>query len=323
MPDGSIVLMGGGVDITDDSFADDVWRSADGGKTWTQLTAHAGWTGRADHSSVAMPDGSIVLMGGYNRSENGPKNDVWRSTDGGKTWTLVNGSAGWTARGFHSSVAMPDGSIVLTGGTDARGDKNDVWRSTDGGKTWTQLPDAGWPARSGQSSVAIPDGSIVLTGGMGNSGITNDVWRSMDGGKTWTLVNGSAGWTARGFHNSVVMPDGSIVLMGGEDINYMNDVWRSMDGGKTWTQLPDAAWTARGGQSSVAMPDGSIVLMGGTDNNGIKNDVWRLLPAGSQAQNPTRTSSTPRSNPALLMVVIVIIGLVVYSGWCRRGLLKK
>ena len=41
------------------------------------------------------------------------------------------------------------------------------------------------------------------------------------------------------------------------------------------------------------MPDGSIVLMGGTDGTGLKNDVWRFMPAGSSEQNPSHTYTTP------------------------------
>jgi hypothetical protein len=323
LPDGSIVLTGGGLNTLDDRFADDVWRSGDTGATWTEVTAHAGWTARTDHSSVAMPDGSVVLTGGFNRSDNGPMNDVWRSEDGGRTWTLLNSSPGWTARGFHSSVAMPDGSIVLMGGMDENGLKNDVWRSEDGGTTWTQLPDARWTARTGQSSILLPDGSILLTGGLDGNSIKNDVWRSEDGGETWTLVNASAGWLARGFHSSVALPDGSIVLMGGEDINFMNDTWRSEDGGTTWAQLPDARWTARGGQSSAVMPDGSIVLMGGMDESGIKNDVWQLNPSGSEAQDPAHAPSDAGGYAALVITVIMIAVPGIYFGWRRSGLGKK
>ena len=82
---------------------------------WTQLNASAGWSARYGHSSVVMPDGSIVLMGGYDPAAT-IKNDVWRSTDNGATWTQMNASAGWSARYGHSSVVMPDGSIVLMGG---------------------------------------------------------------------------------------------------------------------------------------------------------------------------------------------------------------
>ncbi|PKL58742.1 MAG: hypothetical protein CVV34_01110, partial [Methanomicrobiales archaeon HGW-Methanomicrobiales-5] len=129
---------------------------------WTQMTATAGWSGRDGHTSVTMPDGSIVLMGGLG---GGLKNDVWRSTDNGVTWTPVTASAGWSARYLHTSVVMPDGSIVLMGGNDG-GLKNDVWRSTDNGATWTLVTaSADWSARKSHTSVAMPDGSIVLMGG--------------------------------------------------------------------------------------------------------------------------------------------------------------
>jgi photosystem II stability/assembly factor-like uncharacterized protein len=124
MPDGSVIIMGGG-DGHNNVLKNDVWRSTDGGTTWVQMTANAEWTARFGHTSVALSDGSIVLMGGYDGSL---KNDTWRSTDNGTTWTRLPINAGWTARAFHSSVVMSDGSIVLIGGTDSNGERNDVWR---------------------------------------------------------------------------------------------------------------------------------------------------------------------------------------------------
>jgi PKD repeat protein len=295
MPDGSIVLMGG---CASGNYKNDVWRSTDNGTTWTQQTASAGWSARRFHTSISMPDGSIVLMGGIDNSVR--KNDVWRSIDKGSTWTQQTASAGWSARAAHSSVAMPDGSIVFMGGDDNSGYKNDVWRSTDNGATWTQMnASAGWSGSDGHSSVVMPDGSIVLMGGWNGSGQYNDTWRSTDNGATWTRVNASAGWSARATHSSVVMPDGSIVLMGGYGNGaYKNDVWRSIDNGATWMQLPNAGWSARDGHGSVVMPDGSIVLIGGE----WLNDVWRFVPTGSSAQNPSHTYITPGTYSVSLTV---------------------
>ena len=291
MPDGSIVLMGGWVD----GGSNDTWRSTNNGTTWTQVNTSSGWSTRYQHSSVTMPDGSIVLMGGYSYVGGWTyMNDVWRSTDNGAMWTNVNAGAGWTARRMHSSVAMPDGSIVLMGGYGG-GFKNDVWRSTDNGATWAQMKDNivnanNWSARYGHTSVAMPDGSIVLMGGQASDGPKNDIWRSTDNGATWTNITGSPGWSARSYHTSVAMPDGSIVLMGGGDPS-TNDTWRSTNNGTTWTQVnTSSGWTSRDRHSSVAMPDGSIVLMGGYDNSvGNKNDVWRFVPTGSSAKNPSHT----------------------------------
>ncbi|HOI14325.1 MAG TPA: PKD domain-containing protein [Methanoculleus sp.] len=293
MPNGSIVLMGG-VDAAYDT-KNDTWLSTDNGTTWTCVNASSGWTAGEGHASVAMPDGSIVIMGGF-ASSGGKMNDTWRSDDYGATWTCVNASSGWTARNRHTSVAMPDGSIILMGGDDG-GYRNDVWRSTDNGTTWTNQTAVsgvapGWTARSRHTSVAMPDGSIVIMGGG-----DKDVWRSTDNGATWAQLP-DAEWSKRQSHSSVTMPDGSIILMGGfggDSTPYgnMHDIWRSTDNGTTWTCVnASAGWSARYEHTSVAMPDGSIIIMGGWD--GVrKNDVWRLDTAGSNARNPTYTYTTP------------------------------
>jgi type II secretory pathway component GspD/PulD (secretin) len=83
-PDGTIVLMGGSAN--GDIYKNDTWQSTDKGASWTIVNASSGWTTRIRHSSAAMPDGTIVLMGGY-ATDGGCKNDTWRSTDKGATWT--------------------------------------------------------------------------------------------------------------------------------------------------------------------------------------------------------------------------------------------
>jgi N-acetylneuraminic acid mutarotase len=175
---------------------------------------------------------------------------------------------------------MPDGSIVLTGGSsDTVPSYNDVWRSTDNGATWTEMTaDAGWSGRNGLSVVATPDNSIVLMGGNDFNGDKSDIWRSTDDGATWTEMNPHAGWPPRSYQSSVAMQDGSIVLMGGvgdtnNNISHYNDVWRSTDDGATWTEMnPHAGWPPRLYQSSVAMQDGSIILVGGEDTGGRHPD---------------------------------------------------
>ncbi len=230
LPDGSIVLMGGWGGRP--KYRNDVFRSTDKGATWTKMTGNTDWSGRSRHSSVALSDGSIVLMGGVDAAGSaGNKNDVWRSTDKGATWTRISSSAGWSGRYGHTSVVLPDGSIVLLGGAEQANYgydtlKNDVWRSTDQGATWNRVTSsAEWGARSGHTSVVMSDGSIVLMGGSKSYGNYNDVWRSTDQGASWSEVSASAEWSGRSGHSSVALSNGSILLTGG---GYgQNDVWRS------------------------------------------------------------------------------------------------
>ena len=247
--------------------------------TWSVRNASSGWSGRYGHTSVALPDGSIVLMGGYDYTNF--LNDTWRSTDKGAHWTRLNASSGWPGRQSLNSVVLPDGSIVLMGGYDGIY-YNDTWRSVDKGVTWTEMnASSGWIARNRLSTVALPDGSIVLTGGYYHDTTDhdlNDTWRSTDKGAHWTLMNASSGWSARDSPSIVVLPDSSIVLMGG---NFKHDTWRSTDKGAHWTLVnASPGWSGRYGQSSVVLPDGSIVLTGGHSSDAL-NDTWRSTDKGA------------------------------------------
>jgi hypothetical protein len=255
-------------------------------ENWSQVTAGADWSARAYFSSVVMPDGSIVLMGGS--GSNDPTKEVWRSTDSGATWKLQTGDAGLAGKYFETAVALPDGSIVIMGCTGGTVIKNDVWRSTDKGVTWTQMTThPGWTQRIAPGSVVMPDGSIIISGGTLPGGFTqyNDVWRSTDKGATWTQQTPSAGWSKRYGHSIVALPDGSLVLAGGFTFGqgFLNDVWRSTDNGVTWTQVtPHAGWSGRYYHNSIVMPDGSILLLGGGDRNiNFKNDLWRSADNGA------------------------------------------
>ena len=297
-PDGSIVLMGGTIPSTPPGSnwyrVNDTWRSTDFGRTWIRMNSSSGWTARNYHSSVAMPDNSIILMGGVDDTP-GSLNDIWSSKNHGATWTLVSANAGWSTRTGHSSVVMPDGSIVLTGGWGTSSARNDTWRSTDYGRTWTRMnASSGWAARGLHSTAGMPDGSIILTGGNGvdSPSLYNDTWRSIDYGRTWIRMNASSGWGGRLRHTSVAMPDNSIILMGGQGeavnatYNAYNDTWRSTNNGATWTLVnASPGWTKREGHASVLMMDSSIVLIGGI----WYNDTWRFVPAGSTLQNPMHT----------------------------------
>ena len=313
LPDGNIVLMGGKNDLN--SRNRDVWRSTDQGITWEQMTASAEWSRRSNFSCIALPDGSIVLMGGYIPNL-GYMNDVWRSTDQGVTWSLMTEEPGWESRIRAKSVVLPDGSILLLGGSglDESGQitLKDVWRSFDQGASWKELntviPGLGTP-------LVLPDGSIVLLG-------SNDVWRSNDYGTTWEHINEEPEWVTRsgyggfrGSHSSVVLPDGSIVIMGGfdrYDNSHQNDVWRSIDQGGSWSLINEnSEWAKRSSHTSLAMPDGSVVIIGGegSDNN-VLSDVWRWETAGSSNKDPSHTYN----EPGIYQVVLQVYNKEDYHG---------
>lgn len=253
LPDDSIVLTGGYIfgswrDVGD---RNDTWRSTDGGATWMLMNASSGWEARSGHCSVALSDGSIVIMGGRNKLFNSFLNDVWRSTDKGASWNLLNSDPGWIGRGYFSCVAMADGGIIMIGGLGGSGQTAmlDIWSSRDKGLSWNLINASPWvDGMMYHSSVMMPDDSIVTMGGSSGHWKT-EVWRSTDKGATWTRVNANPGWSSRGFPQGQTMPDGSIILMGGDSYNgHNNDTWRFNPSGSA-AQNPVHTYTKPGNYS--------------------------------------------------------------------------
>jgi Galactose oxidase, central domain len=203
-------------------------------------------------------------------------------------WLLQNASSGWAARTGHSVVTIPDGKILLMGGTSTSSQYNDVWKSTNYGVTWTLVnASSGWSKRGAFNSLAMPDGSMVLMGGYGSGTTNNETWRSTDEGATWIEMNASSGWSARAAESTVAMSNGDIVLMGGSPIyesTVVNDTWLSKDDGATWTlQNASSGWCARGWHSTVVMQDESIVLISGSGPTIPLNrlhDTWKSSDEG-------------------------------------------
>ena len=191
-------------------FFHDVWASTDG-ITWEQRTEAAPWAGRAGLSANVL-DGSLFVFAGSQNDDssiigpNGPErlyyNDVWRSDDGGATWTSVTETAPWAPRAGASTVVR-DGEIWLFGGEDGFTCSplpdceppyfNDVWRSADG-ESWTEVsPAAAWSPRPGHQCELLGE-QFVCFGGFGLIENPTDMWSTLDG-VTWTELD-TAPWNA-------------------------------------------------------------------------------------------------------------------------------
>ncbi|MDD2717294.1 MAG: SUMF1/EgtB/PvdO family nonheme iron enzyme [Candidatus Wallbacteria bacterium] len=171
--------------LPDNNKKNDVWYSSDG-ITWTQATAHAGWSERFFHSSVVF-DNKMWVIGGGNNSVGWPiYNDVWYSTDGAN-WTLAAANAGWGIRSSHSSVVF-DNKMWVIGGYSINNICNDVWYSTDGVDWFPTNSSRIWTPRGG-TSIVFNNKMWIMGGKNSVWSYDKDVWYS-DGhntGETMTL----------------------------------------------------------------------------------------------------------------------------------------
>jgi photosystem II stability/assembly factor-like uncharacterized protein len=128
-----------------------IYKTTDGGQTWRQVKFVSDKAGFVD--LVMDPSNPNVLWasswervrGPYFLQSGGPGSALWKSTDGGETWTEVKGNGfPETMKGrIGIAIAASNPRIMYTlveaeDGPDGK-TKSGLYRSDDGGATWTQM----------------------------------------------------------------------------------------------------------------------------------------------------------------------------------------
>jgi photosystem II stability/assembly factor-like uncharacterized protein len=274
--------------------ASGIYRSADGGNTWTQtLSAYSGTTVFFDPNTPTTAYAATGYIFG------GSPNGIYKSTDAGVTWTAINGTGSnvlplANAGRFALAIAPSNSQImyvaITDNGEDDGGDIGRLWgiyQTTNGGTDWTYLPnvpnfctDQCWY----DLAVAVDpvNSSVVYAGGSSGSSPAATIIVSLDGGNTWTnQYNGIHVDT----HAFTWSPDGSTLYTGND-----GGIWSTTDPTSTGSQT--VPWTDQNATLAITEPypgisidpaNINISFMGTQDNeteNYTGSNEWVTVACG-------------------------------------------
>ena len=171
----------------------------DGGATWSSF----GGVGRGwDFGAVDWSAKQVVDLFALHHESGG---ELYRSSDAGKSWTMVSKDNGYDAVGMFDST-------TLIAGKNGAG----IMRSTDNGKTWQPV-----------ATYAITNHVMVVVQGIGYLISKQGLVSSSDKGATWSVRGAAVDATMGPLFSDAK----HVVAWNGAAI------FESVDGGATWTSL--------------------------------------------------------------------------------------
>jgi photosystem II stability/assembly factor-like uncharacterized protein len=183
------------------SWGTGVYKSTDGGKTWSgAMLPKSQHIGRI---VIDPRDPNVVYVAALGPLwASGGERGLYKTTDGGKTWTNTKEISKYT--GFTELVMDPSNPDVLYAASLQRerreygflpaGTQTGIYKTIDAGKTWTQLKN-GLPAgEMGRIGISVcKSRPTTLYAIVHAKAPQNGLYRSDDAGTSWRLVNDQNG----------------------------------------------------------------------------------------------------------------------------------
>jgi photosystem II stability/assembly factor-like uncharacterized protein len=190
-----------------------VYKTADNGVTWKQL----GTVTHTDSIAIDFSDPArmTLLAGGHESAQK-----LWRSTDGGLTWTNVGLNLPTTSS-FSSNAVVFDAQTHVVGCSGYAGTYG-IFRTTDGGTSWASMSTLG----PSPAPLVASDGSVWWT-----IIYSNGIVRSVNQGASFTQPTSQ--YNALADVKPIELPDHRIAAVSGYEQNKATRIVVGTDG-KSW-----------------------------------------------------------------------------------------
>ncbi|MEO1015761.1 MAG: glycosyl hydrolase [Pseudomonadota bacterium] len=222
------------------AFGDGVYKSTDGGKTWTNMGLED--SGHISQIWIHPEDANVVLVAAQGPLwSDGGDRGLYKTVDGGATWRRILLVDEYT--GVNEFVVHADNPDHIVASSYQRrrhvwtlingGPGSGVHRSTDGGETWEEVS-AGLPSdHMGRIGLAAaPSAPSTVYAIIEANDEEKGVYRSTDFGQNWEKRSGHMTTSPQYYNEIVVDPHDADRLYSLDTFSKVSE-----DGGKTFTNL--------------------------------------------------------------------------------------
>lgn len=250
-----------------------LYLSEDSGSSWARLARLGGASEMVlDHIVIDPSNPYIIYIAAWNAQAPNSDGDIFRSRDGGKTWSMLPAMHGKSIRAL--ALAPSDSSELVAGALDG------VFRSRDRGENWERISPENHPELRTVESVAVdPQNPDVIY-----AGTWHLPWKTEDGGKNWHSIKKGV------IDDSDVF---SIVIDSANSANLYisacSGIYRSDSAGELFQKIQGIPYSARRTRSLRFDPsDHKIVYAGTTEGLWKTTDAgvtWKRMTAGNVIVN--------------------------------------
>jgi N-acetylneuraminic acid mutarotase len=176
-------------------------------------------TSRTGQSATLLPDGKVLVAGGFNASFLPVSSAELYNPATGK-WAATGSMS--TPREGHDATLLPNGDVLVTAGVETAGVFSELynpatgqWSTATGG---LQACGTATECRFGSSAALLGTGKVLVTGGLAgtnsNPGTTNAAILYNPATNSWTTTGSMT--TAREGQTADLLASGQVLVAGGE-----------------------------------------------------------------------------------------------------------